>query len=974
MKRTLAMLTIFGLGAVWANPAFAQSLSSGSAAGRVVDESGVPLFDAEVTLSTHAGGRVGGAITDRAGRFQIPRIAAGEYQLYVEAVGFRPTLLPNVPVDPGIPAPYVVVLKAAAPPVVGVDTLGASVASVGRVRPGESHWLSGGVLDGLPDRDRSLANLIDMSAIGDGLEGMNGLPGSMTTLYIDGLPTATARIPGFASDPLFGLVAPRLSLSGVQLVHGGGESEWLGGPVVSAVTRQAGSQFSIDAFADYSGGSLWSSGSVTDVPAHQNLRGGAVVELPIVADSASLRAGVEVFRLERIQPALLAEGSAPGWLASALPATSSLDAPSLAPFEAVTGFVRGDMALSRDTRASVRAHVASISDPEPTLAPFLGGPSHTGGRDASISGLVDSNLSDTYRLEIKAGGSQSRRSLGEGAASGLPYTAVAELPFAVGQNAVAPASVEVSRFDLMPNLHGDFGEHRVKLGASASLASHTFAQSPIGSGWFGLSGGPDAGWVRDVTGQGETKFTLATFGLYAQDTWNAGPGVQLQFGARADFDRFPESDITTIPTLWDSLAVDPGVRPADSVPMARSFSTRISLLWDVGERSATFIGLGAGLSYEPIDAGLIHEWINGDGRRRLLDTTADGAWPEVANGPSAPWLTLWSGAPERARTARAHASLTHTLGAGLALRLGASFRRTEGLARRSDLNLTPNPSAVDQFGRPVYGALGKTGATLFAQPTLNRRFVDLAVVDVLVPDGWSEYQDVSIGVERVAEGSLSFSALYSFSRTQDNMVGWGQYDPLLQRSPFTGVEGFETWDDGRSDFDRPHRFFAGWRLAIPSLSGVHLAGAYRFRSGAPFTPGFRPGVDANGDGWAGNDPALSESGIASTGVAICDAPGVGGSFERNACRAPGVSSFDLRASARFAVGGSALEVVVDGLNLIEPLEGRVDQALWLVDATNDLSVQQGTVQVPLVANSGFGEWAVRQTPGRMIRVQLRVLR
>ena len=51
----------------------------------------------------------------------------------------------------------------------------------------------------------------------------------------------------------------------------------------------------------------------------------------------------------------------------------------------------------------------------------------------------------------------------------------------------------------------------------------------------------------------------------------------------------------------------------------------------------------------------------------------------------------------------------------------------------------------------------------------------------------------------------------------------------------------------------PHRFVAG---AVLDLSGASISAVYRQSSGRPFTPGYRRGVDVNGDGSGWNDPAF----------------------------------------------------------------------------------------------------------------------
>jgi hypothetical protein len=152
----------------------------------------------------------------------------------------------------------------------------------------------------------------------------------------------------------------------------------------------------------------------------------------------------------------------------------------------------------------------------------------------------------------------------------------------------------------------------------------------------------------------------------------------------------------------------------------------------------------------------------------------------------------------------------------------------------------------------------------------------------------------------------------------------------------------------------------------------------RYQSGLPFTPGFRDGVDANGDGAAGNDPAFVSDTVQGAAAVVaaqsCLKSQIGSFASRNSCRAPAV----LSADARLVIGLSGLfrvpvSLVVDGLNLVSSNSGVVDKALYLVDPTRTLAINAatGAVTVPLVANPNFGKVLVRNTPGATVQAGLR---
>jgi Ca-activated chloride channel family protein len=97
MKRTLlwtfVLLALFG--------AVLLSQSTASLFGTVSDASGAVVANAPVQLKSLATGAVFTAITNQAGQFTIPGLAAGEYELSVTAAGFKKYLRAKVQVGAG---------------------------------------------------------------------------------------------------------------------------------------------------------------------------------------------------------------------------------------------------------------------------------------------------------------------------------------------------------------------------------------------------------------------------------------------------------------------------------------------------------------------------------------------------------------------------------------------------------------------------------------------------------------------------------------------------------------------------------------------------------------------------------------------------------------------------------------------------------------------------------------------------------
>ena len=145
--------------------------------------------------------------------------------------------------------------------------------------------------------------------------------------------------------------------------------------------------------------------------------------------------------------------------------------------------------------------------------------------------------------------------------------------------------------------------------------------------------------------------------------------------------------------------------------------------------------------------------------------------------------------------------------------------------------------------------------------------------------------------------------------------------------------------------------------ATTSVGPVTASAVYRFRSGLPFTPRYRAGVDANGDGAFRNDVAFADEALVGT-LAIpveCDLE-LGSFAARNSCRRHAVHAVDARVRVRLGRWmGREASLTLDGLNLIESEDGVIDDALLLVDPTGTISSAGGVTTIPLHLASATAE-------------------
>ncbi|HEV2146638.1 MAG TPA: carboxypeptidase-like regulatory domain-containing protein [Longimicrobiaceae bacterium] len=971
-----------------AAPAAAQSVTSGALEGTVRSADGNLLTDASILLTDASVGSTRPLAVAPNGRFTATFLPAGSYDLLVERVGFAPQQLVGVPVRPGRRLDLRIRLNPAST-AAGVDTVRYGTGVLASSRAGGGQWFTPWEVAALPAERYGLDELARLTSnAGPGLE-VEGLPARMTGVLIDGVPFAPARRPGAGADPA-GLVAfPLQVLQQAELVTGAPDVEWsgFGSGLLSGYTRRGTRDFRVSGFGSWGTGSLDGSapfgpGSVS----HAGMQGGVLLSGPIVRDTASFVLGVEARRFETPlqygSPFVAAADSLVEVAQSAYGvALGGADA-RLLTTEVLSGFGRVDWQFSSAHALTVRANAASVSAPQGALGAWLGrvgGGSE--GLDLSVAATLASQLGEVVAQEVRLGVERSRREPSGAAAGGrlLPSTAIASEGLELGSGGAYAGTFDRTVLYASGTLQGRAGAHLLKGGAAVNAASYEGRYVPGGTGefFFPTLGGFARGegyFAQPVGTLPVASFTLPRFSAYLQDTWTVSPGLDLLLGLRVDADVLPSGDVR-LQEEWARLTKLANTEIGRTKAL---LGPRAGFQWSRGEESPWVVRGSAGIFYDAADPAVIGEVLANDGRLRVRRGAGTlGEWPDVPPGVGTdlgPTLTLLA-EYQAPRSARGDLGVSRLLAPGTAVHLAFAYRRTELLPRRADLNLAPVPAATDQNGRPVFGTLARQGTLLFAQPGSNRRFSGFDQVFAINSDGWSEYRGATVALEHRPGGRLGVFGSYTFSGTEDNWVGArsGWADAML--APFPRAAGSD-WTEGRSDFDVPHRATLGGELRLGGAVSPRLAAVYRFRSGYPFTPGFRPGVDANGDGSARNDPAFLDPAVPGFGAVAstwsCLAA-TGDFAERNSCREDGVHSLDARVALDFLrARGRSASLVVDGFNLLSSSAGEPDRALYLVDPAGALQSAGGRVSVPLVANPNFGSPIARYATGRTLRIGFQV--
>jgi hypothetical protein len=961
------------LGPIGPSRVSAQSLVAGGIAGSVRDDAGRPLHEATATLIDNVTGLRRLLLSQRNGSVQFTLLMAADYDLLVERFGYRPKLIRRVPVRAGVELVVEVRLDDAAPDVAVDTTVFAGSAPGGWnlvLQPGDA------VADfaALSDERSLLATAGRLLPSGDGQLGASGLPGRLNLSAVDGAVRASARHARLADVTLDAAAFPLAAVRGVELT-GGADVEWpgSGGGLLVASTVPGARAFATSVSA--SGGADGAAGSV-------------VVSGPIVPDTAFFALGVSVERVALRLPA--------PWIADSLSAVdasiardsfqtdlSAYQSPFSATTSIVSGFGRFDGLIASGQRLSIRAEAASATVDQSILGyavPVALGTQLTA-KDLSAGVLLASAIATAFANELRLSVDAGVRDY---TSTGSPGTT-----FTDGGRSAGSADVQPGVFKRTTTRAGDTGYFRFRFGtlkagiqATFSTFDQTYADGRAGRFAFGDSTGfaLRSGSFRQSVGTlPVAHFSTKAFALFAQAVLHVSSEFAFIAGVRWDTEDWPVSQIPANTAWLQATGIDNTV-----VRSTRSMvQPRLAFTWALGTSRHVQIRGEATLFAEALDPGVFAEALTlATGAFVRRGFGALGAWPKAPDSTAAPVqgqaLTLLGPAFTPPRTGRLLFGISDRIG-GVTVRLEGDYRHTDFLPLRRDLNLPATPRARDQYGRALYGTLTKSGTLLAAVPGSNRRFSGFDAVSSLDPAAASDYLGFTLGLERSVSRGFNLMAHYTYARTRDNWFGARGDGAEAQFVPFADSTGHSTWAKGHSDFDVPHRLVLGSEVQFRGRVGLRLAALYRWRSGYPFTPGFRDGVDANGDGSARNDPAFvtdtvldAANLIAQTG---CLRTQVGLFTARNACRDPSAGALDLRLAATIAhFGRSTAELVLDGFGVVASGEDVYDHALYLVDGAAPLvtNAATGVTSVPLKANINFGRVLSSRRPSAAWRAGIRV--
>ncbi|HEX2166832.1 MAG TPA: TonB-dependent receptor [Longimicrobiales bacterium] len=956
----------------WCLPAAAQSPTTGSLGGQVVEPSGAATTQVLVTMSDSAHGVHRMASSDRDGRFGFRLLPAGEYDLVVEKLGYVPRRILDVPVRPGRELNLTVVLEptSSTSPPLSETRYGGAV--LRRGLPGASLWIDEAVIDVVPARRNALGDLLRLTSVAGPDLSSEGLPPWLSGTEIDGVRMRSAgstflsgtQVRG-AAVPLNGIASARLAIQELDV-----ESRGAAGAQLNAQTRTGSGSTSIDAAADWSGSALPGASFADDADSFNEVNARAAIAGPL-GDSSTFAIGFDMRRVREPLSAAWPESEAAAALVE-LAGERDVDlsgygSPALAYDEAISAFAGADIALSESHRLRLGAHGSTL----PRVSTYdrsSGLRSELEGHEAIASVSLFSIFGDRTANELRAGFTSSDRTSTDTDSLSPVFIVEDALSFGSLHPGSSAAARSVSVTDA---LHYRAGAHALKFGAAARIDMHDVQHRAGAAGEYLFASidamRADSGVFLSTVGPAAgADWSDLTYSAFVQDVWTAVRGLDVSIGVRADRMSLPVDNVRR-DTEWLRLS---GLAN-DDVPASRWLvSPRVGVTWDPSGDQRWILHVAGGIYHDAVDPLLLSQWQIDDGRADNRAAVGTVRWLEpMTYDVEMPRLTVLASSFAPPQSTRVTAGIAHSLDARTSVHVSGVIRRTTNLPRSTDLNRLPLPAARDQYGRPVYGELVKQGGLLVREPGTGRRFSEYDEVAAISADGESDHWGVTVGIDRDLADGLGVLARYTYARTTDNWFGAAQGGWMVPLPQDAGDE----WLDGTSDFDVPHRLSAALFYRAPF--GVELAGVYRLESGLPFTPSFRTGVDANADGSLRNDAAFVDGGIAGMDELMsewsCLGESEGALAARNSCRTDAVHTLDLRAAVtvlRFA--GASASLAIEAFDLLEGTRTVPDAALYLIDPAADLvtDTEARTVTVPLIVNEAFGTELTRRHSGRKLRL------
>jgi hypothetical protein len=934
--------------------------------GTIKDSTGASLPGASVDVKNVATGVVESAVADAEGRYTVPELIVGTYDVTAALQGFKTVTQQGIALNVG--AQRVVDFTLPIGQLEESVTVQGAAAQVDVVSAAVTTTIEQKQIAELPLNGRNYSQLITLAPGVQSVQGAGSLFGRQQLVSVSGgRPQGQAylldntNIANFwtrsAGSGTLGTTLGGDAIAEFQTLTGTYSAQFGGnGAVVNAVTKSGSNQFHGSAF-EFFRNQRFDSKNFFDTakPPHRENQFGGSLGGPLVADKAFFFGNYEGIqqtlgqtRVATVPDALAHQGIIP---VNGVPTNVGVD-PAIAPILAL-------YPLPTRTTGGGLGQVDFVDSTVGHENYGLGRVDVTPTRNDTIFGRF---VTDTARLTEPFGGSsvplwpqvtttsnayftaEHRRVISSQiinqARFGFVRTdekadntgSVPELQFfpgringsigitgmtGIGANQLNPFDLLQRKYTIADDLFWNRGNHSLRFGGEAQkIDSDTFAPFQWGGAWSfpGLQAfllNQPSSLSGALVGQEDAfrRFREWDFVAYAHDEWHVMPKLTLNLGMRYS------------PTT--NASVDPGQQilnppfgaftPVTHVfasnPSLKNWDPRLGFAYDPFADHKTSIRGGIGVFHDVIAARVYTSayYINPPFQ---LATEPRPVFPTPFVTPRVGKIVSQGidyDSEETPYQMQYNINVQREIAAATVVTIGYVGSQGKNFFKQIDLN--PVTASVVN-GATVFGQFAPGATTITQNPRVNPGYQGLNFGRTIAD---SSYDSLQLSVNRRFYRNLQSQISYTFSKCEDISSGnFGGEGGTSATNPYD-----PEYDRGPCGYDRPHVFRGSAVYALPFtgnrwVEGWQVSGIVSLTSGSPFTPTM---FDISGLGTGGQRPSLAagkslddavKGGIEQyfdPSVFVSPAPGTLGDVGRNSLRGPGYANVDMSFSKNVALAG-----------------------------------------------------------------------
>lgn len=894
-RRSIFTLAALVLGLVGLMPRVAPAqVTTGTISGTVTGEQSAPLEDVQVQVLSRATGFSRGVRTNSSGRYTVPGLEVGTYDVTVRRIGFAAqTKTVGVTLSQTSRADFALATQATV--LSTVTTTATRDEIITPTRTGVQTTVSDTALRRLPTLNRNFTDFValtpQVSNAGPGLSG-GGTNNRYNNIQIDGATEAdlfglgsTGQPGGQASGKSIGLEAVKeyqVLLTPFDVRQGN-----FAGLLVNAVTKSGTNEFHGSALGLTRNQGL--TRTQTYINKYDQSQYAFSIGGPIVKDKAFFFLNPEF--QTRATPASGLYLGGPAISGSNPPPASRLDTLNtyLRQWNLPTGggglvtnnnplqniFGRLDFNLPWNTQLVARhnygyAQDESFSRSASSFRLDNNAYAFQSTKNASVIQLRTLLPSGMFNeLLLNRTSIRDRRQAASPSTPEIQVVTTGYTFFSGAENASQGNELDQDLFEITDNFTVPVSNHRITVGTQNQFykVRNLFGQYSYG-GWRFASldslrqGLPNQFIVGvPLQGDGAVRFRAAQYGVYAQDEWAVTPTFNLQAGLRADIPTFRDRP-TYNQTVFNTFSINTEKIPTGNV----QWSPRVGFNWNVTGDDRNQLRGGVGLfTGRPAFVWLSNSFQNSgaNGFARLTcNVTGTGQGVPVfnagniANPPRqcAGGLTAAAGGEIDAADPDLKFPQNMRYSLGYDRRLAENWVLTlEGLYTQGVNGLfyqniaLAGPQGVDAQGRTIYGTPAGT-PTGNGTPVL--KVANRSQIFYVTNQSDDHAYNATVQLQRRYANRYEGSVAYTYGRAFDvqaftSSTAFSQY---RFGRPWAGDQSEKKAT--RSIFEQRHRIVAQGTYSFPTKTDLSLI--YYGQSGNPFD--YTVNADLNGDGITRNDP------------------------------------------------------------------------------------------------------------------------